>query len=433
MKRALYDKLLQWKSSPRRKPLILQGARQVGKTWLLQEFGRNEYDNVAYVNFHSNMAAQNLFRDFNTGRILTDIAAITRQTITPGRTLVILDEVQEARGGVAVLKYFCEDAREQHVAVAGSLLGISNLAGQSYPVGKVDTMRLYPMTFGEFLMALGYTQLHDLMASRDWEVLAPLHTMLNELLRQYYFVGGMPEVVMAYAESHDPNSVRQIQRSILDAYEQDFAKHAGNETQRIRMVWDSVPSQLARENKKFIFGAVKKGARAATLEDALQWLKDAGLTHHVERCRQPAKPLKFYADRDAFKVYVLDVGLLGAMTHTSPADMLVRGNVFTEFKGAFAENYVLQQLLASGNEQIYYFTKENSTIEIDFLLQTDERVIPIEVKAEENVKAKSLRTFVNTDHADKHFKAIRFSMLPYIDQGWMENIPLWAAGHIAAN
>ena len=427
MKRKLYNALIDWKNDPDRKPLVLEGARQVGKTWLLKEFGKNEYQNLVYVNFHDDPEAQEIFRvDLKVDRIMYLLESITNQKITAGKTLIFMDEIQEAYRGLDSLKYFCENAREQHVVVAGSLLGTTHRKGESYPVGKVNLLTLYPMTFEEFLWARGEEKIAEMLVRADWEMLQILDSKVQELLRQYYYVGGMPEAVLQYTTKGDVNKVRRIHEEILRAYDNDFAKHAGDETERIRMVWESIPNQLAKENKKFIYGAVKEGGRARDFEIAIEWLVRAGLVYKIRRCKNPEMPLKFYEDFDAFKLYLLDVGLLGAMSKASPRLMLINNGVFTEFKGAFTENYVLEQLKSIGDMDAYYFSKDNSTQEVDFLVQTAERVIPIEVKAEENVKSKSLKQFVTVDHADKHLKGLRCSMKPYVDQDWMENIPLYS-------
>lgn len=426
MKRKLYNALIEWKNDPDRKPLVLEGARQVGKTWLLKEFGQNEYQNLVYVNFHDDPEAQEIFRvDLKVDRIMYLLESITNQKITAGKTLIFMDEIQEAYRGLDSLKYFCENAREQHVVVAGSLLGTTHRKGESYPVGKVNLLTLYPMTFEEFLWARGEEKIAEMLARADWEMLQILDSKVQELLRQYYYVGGMPEAVLQYTTKGDVNKVRRIHEEILRAYDNDFAKHAGDETERIRMVWESIPNQLAKENKKFIYGAVKEGGRARDFEIAIEWLVRAGLVYKIRRCKNPEMPLKFYEDFDAFKLYLLDVGLLGAMSKASPRLMLINNGVFTEFKGAFTENYVLEQLKSMDGLDAYYFSKDNSTQEVDFLVQTAERVIPIEVKAEENVKSKSLKQFVTVDHAEKNLKGLRCSMKPYIDQDWMENIPLY--------
>ena len=426
MKRKLYNALIEWKNDPDRKPLVLEGARQVGKTWLLKEFGQNEYQNLVYVNFHDDPEAQEIFRvDLKVDRIMYLLESITNQKITAGKTLIFMDEIQEAYRGLDSLKSFCENAREQHVVVAGSLLGTTHRKGESYPVGKVNLLTLYPMTFEEFLWARGEEKIAEMLARADWEMLQILDSKVQELLRQYYYVGGMPEAVLQYTTKGDVNKVRRIHEEILRTYDNDFAKHAGDETERIRMVWESIPNQLAKENKKFIYGAVKEGGRARDFEIAIEWLVRAGLVYKIRRCKNPEMPLKFYEDFDAFKLYLLDVGLLGAMSKASPRLMLINNGVFTEFKGAFTENYVLEQLKSMDGLDAYYFSKDNSTQEVDFLVQTAERVIPIEVKAEENVKSKSLKQFVTVDHAEKNLKGLRCSMKPYIDQDWMENIPLY--------
>ena len=301
------------------------------------------------------------------------------------------------------------------------------MKNESFPVGKVNIMHLYPMTYEEFLMANGESQLVDLLKSKDTVLINSLAPKFIEYLRQYYFVGGMPEAVLNFSEHHDPTETRRIQQNILTAYESDISKHTGEDTQRVRMVWQSIPSQLARENKKFIYGAIRKGARAKDFEIAIQWLIDAGLVHKVERTKDVKIPLKFYADMAAFKLYLLDVGLLGALSMTPADQILIGNNVFGEYKGAFTENFVLQEMKTIPETPIYYYSKDNSTMEIDFIVQAGNRILPIEVKAEVNVKAKSLATFINRDFASYNLKGVRFSMLGYEDQEWMENVPLFAA------
>lgn len=398
----------------------------MGKTWLLTEFGKNEFDNLVYVNCHDDPTAQKLFsQDLKVERILRDVEAITGEHVTMGTTLLFFDEIQEAPHGLSSLKYFCEQARDLHVVVAGSLLGVTHRQGESCPVGKVDIMRLHPMTFTEFIWAMGKERLSQIVMDCEWESLKNLDSLLQDLLRQYYYVGGMPEAVLSYTMRHDLGRVRTIQNNILSSYINDMAKHAAEIDDRIRLVWQSIPSQLAKENKKFIYGAVKKGGRARDFEAAIQWLVDAGIVHRVHRCKVPEMPLKFYEDLDAFKLYLLDVGLLGALSGVSSSQILVNNEVFKQFKGAFTENYVLQQL-CSFDELPNYYSKENSMVEVDFVVQAPNRIIPIEVKAETNVKSKSLSQFINIDHATRGLKGLRCSMLPYIDQGWMENIPLYA-------
>ena len=406
--------------------MILLGARQVGKTYILKEFGNNEFKNMVYVNCHGNDFANSLFRDMSVKRIITEIERYYETKIIAGESLLVFDEIQEVPQGIASLKYFNEDLPALHVAVAGSLLGITIRENESYPVGKVTTMKMYPMTFAEYLLACGRPQLLETLQGLEWDSMSAMDGLLIELLRQYYFTGGMPEAVKKYIETQDVDLVREVQREILDAYERDIAKHTKPQVTRIHQVWESIPAQLARENKKFIFGAVRKGGRAADFETAIQWLVDAGLVYKVEKTKEPAMPLKFYADNSAFKLYMLDCGLLACMAEANPNAMLLGTNAFTEFKGAFTENFVLQQMKATLESSVFYFYKDNSTIEVDFLYQTRDRVVPVEVKAEENVKSKSFSTFIKEDFKHLSLKGLRCSMKPYIDQGWMENIPIYA-------
>lgn len=424
MERSIYSSLKKWKESPTRKPLILQGARQVGKTYILKEFGAREYSEVVYINCDDNNDMQNMFVDCDVDRIIRSLSAISGVSIKPSTTLLILDEIQEVERGLASLKYFCEKAPEYHVAVAGSLLGITLHEGTSFPVGKVDMLYMYPMDFEEFLLAMGKEQLVELLRNNSWAALTPLRGMLTELLRQYYFVGGMPEAVKTYVERGDIWEVRSIHSKIIDAYRNDMSKHVPKQqVQRINMVWNSIPSQLARDNKKFIYGALRKGARANDFEIAIQWLVDSGLVHKVHRISKPVVPLKFYEDMASFKLFLLDCGLLGALSETPPEQILIGDNVFEEYKGAFTENYVLQQLKSLPRTFVYYYSNDNSTLEIDFVVQHEAHVIPIEVKAEENLRAKSLRQFV-TDNSGLH--GVRFSMSDYREQDWLTNVPLWA-------
>lgn len=424
MERSIYSSLKKWKESPTRKPLILQGARQVGKTYILKEFGAREYSEVVYINCDDNNDMQNMFVDYDVDRIIRSLSAISGVSIKPSTTLLILDEIQEVERGLASLKYFCEKAPEYHVAVASSLLGITLHEGTSFPVGKVDMLYMYPMDFEEFLLAMGKEQLVELLRSNSWAALTPLRGMLTELLRQYYFVGGMPEAVKTYVERGDIWEVRSIHSKIIDAYRNDMSKHVPKQqVQRINMVWNSIPSQLARDNKKFIYGALRKGARANDFEIAIQWLVDSGLVHKVHRISKPVVPLKFYEDIASFKLFLLDCGLLGALSETPPEQILIGDNVFEEYKGAFTENYVLQQLKSLPRTFVYYYSNDNSTLEIDFVVQHETHVIPIEVKAEENLRAKSLRQFV-TDNSGLH--GVRFSMSDYREQDWLTNVPLWA-------
>lgn len=426
MKRKIYKQLLKWKENKDRKPLMLLGARQVGKTWIMQHFGKKEYKNVAYINCDDEPRMKQLFElDYNIDRILITIQAITGVRITPAATLIIMDEIQEVPRGLHSLKYFCEKAPEYHIMVAGSLFGVTLGKGESFPVGKVDMLTMYPMDYEEYLDATGNENWIKLLHSKDWGLIDIMKPKMTELLRQYYFVGGMPGVVSKFIENTDLQQVRTLQRDILEAYRRDISKHtSAAESTRIREVLDSLPSQLARENKKFIYGAVRKGSRAKDFELAIQWLVDAGIVYKVSRIKEPKIPLKFYEDRDAFKLFLLDCGLLACMTDTSADQMLIGDNAFTEFKGAFTEQYVLQQLLALGLKP-YYWSNTKTPSEIDFIIQDSQRVIPVEVKAEENVRARSLAQFIKDN---PELKGLRISMKGYVDQEWMENIPIIAIG-----
>ncbi len=425
MERLVYQKFVEWKNRSGRKPLMLNGARQVGKTWLLHEFARREYRLEAYVNCRRNDLARQLFaQDFNMERILRALRALTGVDITPGDTLIVLDEIQDIPEALESLKYFREDASEYHVAVAGSLLGISLHEGTSYPVGQVDEINIYPMNFEEFLLAKGEREMYKLLVSRDYTTINLLHDKYVELLRQYYYVGGMPEAVAEYAATGALNEVRRIQTGILNGYDRDFSKHAPKElVPRIRMVWKSIPSQLFRENKKFIYGALRKGARAADFELAIRWLVDAGVVCQVPRCTKPALPLSIYEDLSAFKLYMVDVGLLGAMADVEPVQVLVANNIFAEYKGGMTEQFVLQQMKSHGVSPIYYHKTDDSRLELDFVIQRNARLLPIEVKAEGNVRANSLTNLLK---ANADLQAVRYSMLPYKQQEQLTNIPLYA-------
>lgn len=424
MKRDIYNQLLNWKNKSQRKPLILNGARQVGKTYILKQFGQNEYKKFAFFSLDRDQKIIEVFeKGGNVSDILLALSAISEVDITPGDTLVVLDEIQNCPKALEALKYICEDAPDVHVIVAGSLLGLSLHHGVSYPVGKVEELRLYPMTFIEFLNAMGKSRLADIITTKNWDVMTLIEAEYISLLRQYYYVGGMPAAVLAHIEHRGLKEIREIQQQIITDYRRDFSKHAPErEVPRINMVWDSIPAQLAKENKKFVYGAVKKSARAADFEMAIQWLIDAGLAYKMPRVNSAKMPLKFYEDANAFKLFMLDVGLMGAMAETSAQSMLVGNDIFSEYKGAFTELYVYTQLKTL-NLSLYYHSVDNSTIEIDFLTQWRDKVVPIEVKAEVNVKSKSLHTFIN---ANPELKGIRYSMLPYKEQEWMTNIPLYA-------
>ena len=426
MKRDIYNQLLSWKESHDRKPLILNGARQVGKTYIIQAFGKREYKKFAYFSLDRNANVANIFeRGKDVSDVLIALSAISQVDISPNDTLVVLDEVQCCPKALEFLKFFCEDAPDIHIIVAGSLLGLSLHNGVSYPVGKVEELRLYPMTFTEFLNAIGKPRLVEVLENRNWTVMEMLQDELISLLRQYYYVGGMPAAVLAFSEQKGLNEVRSIQNQILTDYRRDFSKYAPLcEIPRINMVWNSIPAQLAKDNKKFIYGVVKKSSRASDFELAIQWLIDAGLVYKSQRVNAPKLPFKFYEDLNAFKLFMLDVGLMGAMVEATAEMMLVGNNIFSEYKGAFTELFVFNWLTARGIKT-YYHSVNNSTIEIDFLIQHNNQVVPIEVKAETNVKSKSLRTFINNNPT---LKGIRFSMLPYLQQDWVTNIPLYACG-----
>lgn len=425
MKRLVYQQLLDWKKSPTRKPLVLNGARQVGKTWLLKAFAQQEYAKMAYVVCRKNPVVKEIFSiDFNIDRILRALRAMTGVDISPGDTLIILDEIQDVPEALEALKYFREEAPDYHIAVAGSLLGLSMHAGTSYPVGQVNTIDVYPMNFEEFLLAKGEKQMQQLLASRDFLSINLLHQKYTDLLRQYFFVGGMPEAVLEYVSTDALQSVRSIQKEILKGYDMDFSKHApADQVARIRMVWQIIPAQLFRENKKFLFGAVVKGARAKDFEIAIQWLCDAGLAYRVQRVSKPELPLKVYVEMNAFKLYLSDIGLLGAMADVQPSQILVNNDIFKEYKGGMTEQYVLQQMKSHEIESIYYHTTDASRLEIDFLIQRDAQLLPIEVKAEGNVRSNSLTTLLRST---PQLHAERYSMLPYIEQEQLTNVPLYA-------
>lgn len=416
--------LKSWKISSNRKPLIIRGVRQVGKTWLMKEFGRTAYEKYAYVNFESNAALKTLFTDdFNIKRILTGIQIETGVTIEPDNTLIILDEIQEAKGALTSLKYFQENAPEYHIVSAGSLLGVALSNHTSFPVGKVDFMDLYPFTFIEFLDAINEKALADLLKVHNWELIKTFKAKYIERLKQYYYVGGMPEVVLSFSQDTDFKEVRKLQNNILTAYEQDFSKHAPNEiVPRIRMLWNSIPAQLAKENRKFIYGLLRQGARAKDYELAISWLNDCGLIHKVNNVTKPGIPLKAYEEFNVFKLFLSDVGLLSAMSGLDARTLLEGHKVFEEFKGSLTEQYAFQQLSMQKDASIYYWSPD-SRAELDFLIQFSGEVIPLEVKAEENLHAKSLKVYCQKFEP---IMAFRTSMSDYRNEEWMTNIPLYA-------
>ena len=425
MDRFLMEKLVDWKDSPRRKPLILNGARQVGKTWLLKEFGRTHFDKMAYVSLDNDEIARSFFeRDFDTERMLDDLSLHTGVQITPNDTLIVLDEIQACPLAITSLKYFCENAREYAVAAAGSLLGLSAHEGSGYPVGKVNTLDLYPLSFREFLDATGNSMFRELLDSQNTASMTSFAPKTTALLRKYYVVGGMPAAVDAFAQGAELSEVRKIQSDILEGYLRDFTKHAPYRIlPRMMEAWESIPSHLSQENRKFMFGHIRKGARAKDYGEVLTWLAQAGLIAKVPRVTKPGLPLSAYNDNKSFKVFLLDVGLLGAMSGLEPAAVLDGNAVFTEFKGALTEQYVCQQLISDCGKQPFYWSAENSIGEIDFLIQDAGFVIAIEVKAEENLRSKSLRAF---KEKNQEAFAIRFSLSPFRKQDWMRNVPLYA-------
>jgi len=424
MYRTALEKLKKWKESKNRKPLIIEGARQVGKTWLMKEVGKNEYKDTVYINFDSNAQMQELFSaDLNVERIVTGLELYAGRKIDPDSTLIVFDEVQEVPRALSSLKYFYEDAPGYHIVCAGSLLGIALHEGTSFPVGKVDFLKLYPLSFKEFLMATGLERFAELIDQKDYQMITSFRQTYVDALKQYYYVGGMPEVVASFAEEKDFNEVRSIQKRILSAYEQDFSKHAPLEVvSKIRMLWNSIPAQLAKENKKFIYGIIREGARAKEYETALMWLSDCGLVHKVSRVNSGKIPLKAYEDLKAFKLFVLDVGLLGAMVGLSQRTLLNGNDLFVEFKGALTEQYVLQQLILNQDMGVYYYTNERNTCEVDFVVDTGEDIIPIEVKAEINLKAKSLRTYMEKFEPTL---AVRTSMADYRKEDNLVDLPLY--------
>ena len=429
MYRIAIEKLYKWKNSKRRKPLIIEGARQVGKTWLMKEFGKQAYADTVYINFDSNSRMADLFSaDLDTDRLIMGLELYAGRKINPDNTLLIFDEVQEVPRALASLKYFYENAPQYHIVCAGSLLGIALHQGTSFPVGKVDFLKLYPLSFSEFLMATGNERFAELLKNQDYEMITSFKQTYIDTLKHYYFVGGMPEAVQSFAESKDFNEVRAIQKRILAAYEQDFSKHAPNEVvPKIRMLWNSIPSQLARENKKFIYGLVREGGRAREYETAIMWLSDCGLVHKVSRVNAAGIPLKAYEDLKAFKLFIVDVGLLGCMTGLRQRTLLDGDDLFVEFKGALTEQYVCQQLKTIEDLGVYYYTNDRGSCEIDFVVDTGEQIVPIEVKAETNLRAKSLKTYRERFEPEL---SVRTSMADYKKEDWLLNLPLYAIENI---
>lgn len=429
MKRKLYDKLLAWKESPYRKPLIIKGARQVGKTYLAEEFGKKEYEDMIVLNCDKDKRIAGIFRSgFQTQKIISDIEILTGKKIIPGKTLLFIDEAGDVPETISSLKYFCEDAPEYHIILAGSLLGLAIHKGSSFPVGKVDELDLYPLSFEEFLLESRGESAVDKLRNGSLEDISSLKSVFEEELRKYYFTGGMPEVVHGFLNGRDYKELRDIQKRILADYSLDISKHADSSILgRIHQVWNSIPQQLARSNRKFIYGDIQKGARAKDFELAIEWLIDAGMVYKIPRVRKAGIPLKFYEDFSAFKLFMLDHGLMGAMVDAPIDEILLRNNVFEEYRGTFTEQYVLEQLKAELNKEIFYFDSENSKLELDFLLQNENVLVPVEVKAEENLRSKSLRQFYENVPSSR---PVRLSMSDYRKQDWMTNLPLYAVGRI---
>ncbi len=429
MYRIAIEKLKRWKESKNRKPLIIEGARQVGKTWLMKEFGKLYYSDTVYINFDSNSTMKELFdSDLNVERIILGLELYTGKKIDFNNTLLIFDEIQEVPKALSSLKYFCENAPEYHIVCAGSLLGIALHQGTSFPVGKVDFLKLYPLSFKEFLIATGNERFADLLDKQDYQMITSFKQKYIDALKTYYFVGGMPEVVQNFVLNKDYNEVRSIQKRIFLAYEQDFSKHAPNEiVPKIRMLWNNIPSQLVKENKKFIYGLVREGARAKDYETGIMWLSDCGLVHKVSRINAPNNPLKVYEDLKSFKLFVVDIGLLSCMVGLHQQVLLEKNDLFVEFKGALTEQYVCQQLKTIEDLGIYYYTNDRGSCEIDFIIDTGKQIIPVEVKAEINLKAKSLKTYQEKFTPKL---SIRTAMTDFKKEETLINLPLYSIENI---
>jgi predicted AAA+ superfamily ATPase len=424
MHRIAYQKLLDWKNKSNRLPLIIQGARQVGKTWLMKEFGQNEYEHTAYFNFESSIELHNIFKSgFNISRIIKSLEILNGNEINPDNTLIIFDEIQSCPEALTSLKYFQENAPNFHVFAAGSLLGVAMHQGVSFPVGKVELFTLYPLTFHEYLQAINENALLMAIIENDHEILKSFHAILTEHFKKYLYVGGMPAVINKFASNSDLLSVRELQLQILASYENDFSKHAPiSQLPRIRMIWQSIVSQLAKENSKFIYSLIRKGSRAKEFELAIEWLSNAGLIHKVNRINKSGMPITAYADWNDFKLYLHDVGLLGALANLPPNVILEGNHVFEEFKGVLSEQFICQQIV-SQSFQPFYWSPDEGRSEVDFIIQKSDQIIPIEVKSSENLKSRSLRVYY-----DKYLpkECIRTSLSPYILQDWMKNIPMYS-------
>lgn len=427
MDRDALKQLTEWKSGKNRKPLIIQGARQVGKTWLMKEFGRLEYKNTVYVSFDRNEHLKTAFsKSVEIPFLISALELDSGIKIEPDNTLIIFDEIQECPEALTALKYFNENAPEYHIVAAGSLLGVAHHSGTGFPVGKVDFMTLYPLSFLEFLDAIGEGRFRKIIEDKNFTLISSFADKIIYILKHYYYIGGMPEVVQNFIEEKDYNKVRTLQENIIISYEHDFSKHASSTTsERIRALWNSIPSQLAKENKKFIYGAIKHGARAREYEEAVNWMRDSGLIYKINRISKPGLPIKAYENLEAFKLYILDIGLLGALSNLSQKTIIEDNQIFTEFKGALTEQYVLQQLKNKTNKQINYWTSRSNIAEIDFVLQVENLIVPIEVKATTNLKAKSLAQYRKEYMPPK---AVRTSLANYKADGDLYNIPLYMIG-----
>lgn len=430
MERFIINKMLDWKNSPYRKPLILKGVRQVGKTWALKEFGRRYYKNTAYFNFDENEEYKQFFETTkDVDRILQNLMLASGQRILPEKTFIIFDEVQDCPNVINSMKYFCENAPQYHIACAGSLLGITLSKPSSFPVGKVNFMQIDPMSFSEFLIANGDGNLAEYLNSVN--AIEPIpdafFNPLYEKLKMYYVTGGMPEAVLMWTEARDAAAMQSALSDIISAYERDFSKHPNiSEFPKISMIWKSLPSQLARENKKFLYKVVKEGARAREYQDALQWLVDARLVYKIYRSSAPGLPLAAYDDLSAFKIYLVDVGLLRRLAQLAPTAFGEGNRLFTEFKGALSENFVLQTLVPQFEVLPRYWSKTNPPYEVDFLIQRENDIFPVEVKSETNITGKSLRKFKEL-FPDKVKLRIRFSLSNLKLDDDILNIPLFMA------
>ncbi|MDR0442288.1 MAG: ATP-binding protein [Treponema sp.] len=426
IKRRVIGALLQWKNKPSRKPLVIQGARQVGKTWMMREFGENFYKNTVYLNFDDMRELHELFTpNLDTGRIIASLEQITHTKIEPENTLIIFDEIQECNRALVSLKYFCENAPEYHIIAAGSFLGVALHEGNTFPVGKVEIKTLYPLTFFEFLEAAGEGGLVLAAAEQDFARIQGVRSRYIEMLKHYFFTGGMPEAVLAFANDRNLERVREVQRAIVKSYSADFSKHIGHsDIPKVNMLWNSLPAQLAREKKKFVYNDMKSGARARDYENALSWLVKSGLVYQINRVNHPGLPLISYQEREHFKLYMLDVGLLAAKTGLDITTLLAPDtSLFNHFKGALTEQYVLQELKAlNGDLPVFYWTNAKNSYEIDFIIQKWDTVVPLEVKSETNLKSKSLKSYIELN---KPQKAVRASLVDYNRHGVMYEFPLY--------